>query len=243
MEVICNMWSVRDILRSQGETIIQSLIPGTQSVNFPAVICSVDIQGTIRVRVGIVHLVWGGLCGLGVGVRPRLFADPGNVPRRRGQRAVPGDSEGTRRWQLRFAPFTFRRKLTASYGRGEAGVVVLVQQQHEDAARDSQNASEHASQHRVQAAKAPVHSLSGVHYRVPSSFPSPLVSPHIPHFRAHDRVERVSQARVLHGQLPQDEAWLEPDALVGVKEGPEKQDCGWQEKDGGIGGGVYPRCV
>ena len=34
MEVICNMWSVRDILRSQGETIIQSLIPGTQSVFF-----------------------------------------------------------------------------------------------------------------------------------------------------------------------------------------------------------------
>ena len=90
MEVICNMWSVRDILRSQGETIIQSLIPGTQSVNFPAVICSVDIQGTIRVRVGIVHLVWGGLCGLGVGVRPRLLADPGNVPRRRGQRAAHG---------------------------------------------------------------------------------------------------------------------------------------------------------
>lgn len=58
MEVICNMWSVRDILRSQGETIIQSLIPGTKFASFIPLTCSVDIMGTIRVRVGIVHLVF-----------------------------------------------------------------------------------------------------------------------------------------------------------------------------------------
>lgn len=30
MEVIYNMWSVRDILRSQGESILQTMIPGSR---------------------------------------------------------------------------------------------------------------------------------------------------------------------------------------------------------------------
>ena len=73
------MWSVRDILRSQGESIMQSMIPGSrQKRSFP-LICSVDIHGAIRIRIGIVHLVVAAISTSCVGIKPRFPPSPGNL--------------------------------------------------------------------------------------------------------------------------------------------------------------------
>ena len=66
------------------------------------------------------------------------------------------------------------------------------------------------------------------------------MSPQIPHFRAHDRSERVPQARVLHRQLPQTEARTEPDAMVRTRLPHHHQDRRRKKKDGGFRGGVHP---
>ena len=79
MEVIYNMWSVRDILRSQGESILQTMIPGSRLYRSVFLRCSVDINGTIRIRIGIVHLVVVAISTSCVGVKPRFPPSSGNL--------------------------------------------------------------------------------------------------------------------------------------------------------------------
>ena len=58
MEVIYSIWSARDILKAQVENVIQSLIPGSTYVLIHLVNYSVNMDALVRIRFGIVHLVF-----------------------------------------------------------------------------------------------------------------------------------------------------------------------------------------
>ena len=58
VEVAYSIWSARDILKAQIENVIQSLIPGSRFHWKVAVICSVNMDALVRIRFGIVHLVY-----------------------------------------------------------------------------------------------------------------------------------------------------------------------------------------